>query len=89
MAPSWKEVPKKSQPIFFCICCVPVFMFVFGIAFGRPPVAIFRILASFQGAFWHHFAYLFADAVKLKNATFPSEMLGLGGAGLPFLHHVC
>ena len=59
------------------------FLFIFGIVFGRPPPAFFRIWGSFQGAFWGHFAYFFADAAKLIDATISSEKLGLGGAGPP------
>ena len=68
---------------------MPFFILIFGIAFGKAPVAILEISGSFQGVFWDHFAHLFADAAKAKNATISSEMLGLGGAGPPCLHYFC
>ena len=108
LAPSWKQVPKKTskdkitqscfgscfgllcpQIDFICIFCVSIFVVVFGIAFERPPVPILRIWKSFQGAVRGHFEYFFADATNFENATFSSEMLGLAGVGLPFLHHFC
>ena len=39
----------------FVFSCVLHFMFIFGLALGRP-----------QGPFWGHFEYFFADAAKLK-----------------------
>ena len=69
-----------------CILFALIFMLIFGIAFGRPLAAFWRIVGSTQGPFWSPLAHFFADAAKLKNATFLSEMLGLGGAGPPVLH---
>ena len=48
---------------------MPILVLVFGIAFGKPPVAILQISGSFQGVFWDHFAHLFADAAKLKKCN--------------------
>ena len=79
----------RFRIVFFCIFGLPLFLLVFGIAFGRPPVPILEIWGLFQGPFWNHFEHFFADAAKLKNATLSSEMLDLGGVGPPFLHHFC
>ena len=68
---------------------MPFFVLVFGIAFGRPLVPIFKIWGSFQGAFWNHFDYFSQMLRNLTNETFFSEMLDLGGAGPPFLHVFC
>ena len=62
---------------------------IFDIAFRRPLAAILTVLGSFQGLFWIQFCNFFADAANSTNATFSGEMLVLGGAGPPFLHHVC
>ena len=64
-------------------------MLIFGIAFGRPPASILKILGSFQGAFWGHFEHFLQMLQNSKNATLSSEMLGLGGVGPPFLHLFC
>ena len=64
-------------------------MLVFGIAFGRPPAAIWRILVSFQGPFGGHFEHFFADTAKLEKCNILKQMLGLRGDGIPFLHYVC
>ena len=58
-----------SQIRFFFIFCVSIFVIVFGVAFGRPPVPIFRIWGSLQGAFLCHFEHFFADAAKLKKCN--------------------
>ena len=107
LAPSWKQVPKKTSkrqiaqscfgsylgsflgPNRFFLYLLRVnFYACFGIASGRPPVAILKIL-GLSRVFWGHIAHLFADAAKLKNCNLSSEMLGLGGAGRPFLHYFC
>ena len=58
-----------SKIDFLCILFVLIFMLIFGIAFGRPPASILKIWGSFQGAFWGHFVYFFADAAKLKKCN--------------------
>ena len=55
-----------------------IFLFIFGIVFGRPPPAFLRIWVSFQGAFWGHFHILLQMLRNSKNATLLSEMLDLG-----------
>ena len=46
-----------------------IFMLMFVIAFGEPPVAVLKILSFFQGPFWGHFEHFSADAAKLKNCN--------------------
>ena len=66
-----------SQIDFLCILFVPLFMLIFGIALGRPPVPILRIWGSFQGAFWGHFEHFFADVAKLTAKCLIWEVLGV------------
>ena len=40
-----------SEIGFVCKLLVPIFVLIFGIAFGRPPTTILTILDSFQGPF--------------------------------------
>ena len=51
--PFWDPILEHfgSQICFLCILFVSISMFIFGIAFGRPPQAFLGILTSFQGAF--------------------------------------
>ena len=58
-----------SQIDFLCILFVPLFMLIFGIALGRPPVLILRIWGSFQGAFRGHFEHFSADAANLEKCN--------------------
>ena len=44
-------------------------MSIFGIAFGRPPPAFFRILEVLQGSFLSPFADFFADAGNLNKCN--------------------
>ena len=64
-------------------------MLIFGIAFGKPPVAFLKIWGSFQGAFWDYFGYFLEKLQNSKNATFLSEMLDLESVGPPCLHLFC
>ena len=43
-----------------------IFLFMFGTALGRPPIAILLILRLFQGVLLDYFVHLFVDAAKFK-----------------------
>ena len=71
-----REPERKSQN--FRSSCSSSKVLIFGIAFGRPPLAFLKILGSCQGAFWgYYFAHLFADAAKLylKMQPFQAKCL--------------
>ena len=78
-----------SQINLLCILFVPICMIMFGIAFGRLPASILKILGSFQNAFWCHFEHVFADAAASRNAPVSREIFVLGDVGPPVLHSVC
>ena len=60
-------------------------MLIFGIAVGKPPAPISKIVGSFQGSFWEDFEHFFADAAKLKKMQpFPAKCLVWEVLGLRF-----
>ena len=74
---------------FICIFGVLIFVHVFGFAFGKPPASILQILELFQCALSDYFEDFFADAANFKKPALSSEMLVLGGVGLPLVYYFC
>ena len=85
--PFWDPIWEHfgSQIRFLCISFVPIFMFIFGIAFGTPPRAFLRMLGSFQGAFLGRFCILFCRCCRSqKTQPFRAKCLVWGVLGLRF-----
>ena len=77
-----------SQIYFICIFCVSFFVLAFGIACGKHPAPIL----GFGGhcmVLLGVILIIFYRCCETQRMQFSSEMLGLGGAGRPFLYHFC
>ena len=67
-----------------------LFMIIFVIASGKPPAPIWKDFKVISGSMLGSFGqFLLQMLQNSKNATFSSNLLGLGGAGPPFLHDFC
>ena len=56
--------------LMFRILLVSIFIFMFGIALGKPPPAILRSFLLYQSSFRGHVAHLFADYAKKEKCNF-------------------